>query len=103
MHYDFDDFVSRMSKLGYMEILTFADAECARAERAGAKEQERGSVGYAERIKSFLWFMRFGKRPVSADDEEFARYRPVVVELVEKGQYEPEALIEFELLLRCSA
>jgi hypothetical protein len=94
--YDFDDFIARMSRLDYPEILRQANSECGRAENAGSRQREQGSIKYAERIKAFLFYMQHGTRPSSATDHEFARYRPVVEALVEKGQYTPEALQRFD-------
>jgi hypothetical protein len=96
--FDFDDFLGRMAALDYPEILMQANSECGSIERISygvkgcVRNRADGSVRYAERIKAFLWFMRTGTRPGSADDYEFQRYRIVAEALVKKGQFKPEVL-----------
>ena len=100
--YDFHDFLARMAKLDYHEILRQAEAECQRVEKVsygvrGAPRQRKfGSVQYASRIKAFLFFMRHHHRPGSASDSEFRSYRDVVKALVQKGEFKPEALYAFK-------
>ena len=86
--YDFDDFLTRMAKLDYHEILRQADEECGRAERS------RDGGAHAARIKSFIWFMNNFKVPGSHPDD-LSSYKPVVVALVDKGQVKPEVLAVF--------
>jgi hypothetical protein len=42
-------------------------------------------VQYTQRIKQFLFFVRYWDRPVGVTDDDFATYRPVVEALVAKG------------------
>jgi hypothetical protein len=100
--YDFESFLKRMSTLDYDVILTQASAEVAQVERVsfrvkGAPSQrEHGSSAYASRIKAFLFYLRSGTKPGSANASEFSMYKPVIVELVNKKQLKPEILRQFE-------
>lgn len=99
---NFDNFIDRMARLGYEEILREADREAGSAERSTrrirsvVKRKQSGGREYVERIGSFLYFMRFGARPSGARDSDFLKYRRVVEALVERGEMEPAALRLFE-------
>lgn len=101
MTYDFDAFLERMAKLDYLKIIAVADEECGRVESfsrrvPGAVERrKRGSLQYAAKIKGFLFYMRYGKRPQGVSDSDFQKYKVVVEALVRKKQYKPEVLNAF--------
>ena len=96
--YSLKRFLTEIEDLDYSEMITQAEAQVRWVEsisygRPGAVEaRKQGSPEYAERIKSFLFWLRFGTRPAGIDNEEFALYRPVADALVEKGQLNPEIL-----------
>ncbi len=57
--------------------------------------RKMGSVGYAQRIKEFLYFMRYGQKPDGVSAEDFHKYHPVVKSLVDKDQLKPGILTMF--------
>jgi len=88
--FDFHRFIERMADIADVPaILREAEAACLRAEHA------KESV-YRRRLGEFMWYMRYGTQPGSATRWEFAEFRPVVVALVEAGQWKAEALARFE-------
>lgn len=99
--YNFQDFLERMARLDYHDILREADAECGRVQkvssrvRGAPRQRKMGSLQYLQRIKEFLFFMQHGIRPATASESDFQSYRPVVETLVEKGQIKPETLEVF--------
>lgn len=101
--YDFDAFLRRMRGLDYEDIIRNAEAEATSAEgssflmRGAPRRRALGSVEYASRVKAFLFYLRTGSRPGSANDSEFLSYRPIVEALVAKGRFKPEALEAFDL------
>jgi hypothetical protein len=81
---NFGAFLSKMATLDYLDILLEANVECTRAEFA-ADSGRLDTVQYTQRIKQFLFFVRYWDRPVGITDDDFAAYRPVVEALVAKG------------------
>jgi hypothetical protein len=98
MRYDFHDFIQRMAKLDYIDILKTANAECGHVEsqlsgvRGAPQRRKEGGVEHAAKIKRFLYYMRYGDRPGGISDGEFSSYRPAVEALIAKGQFKKEAL-----------
>jgi hypothetical protein len=96
--YDFRAFLERMAPLSYASILREAELECGSVERTlyvvkGApKRRDNGGSAYVEKIRAFLFFMRYGTRPGSASDADFRAYKLVVQALVERGEFKPDAL-----------
>ena len=68
-HCSFEEFVSVADKWTYQEIITRADREATEAERryyhSTTPENEKAHCGqaYAERLKGFITFMRYGIKP----------------------------------------
>lgn len=99
--YDFNDFLHRMSALDYHDILIKADQEAANIEKGsfkakGAVERRNmGSLEYAQKIKEFLYFMRYGQKPAGVSAEDFQKYYHVVKPLVDKGQFKSSILTMF--------
>jgi hypothetical protein len=99
---DFDNFIDRMSRLSYEEILREADRAAGATERSVKRirtvveRRQSGGRKYVERIGAFLYFMRFQSRPSGASDSDFLKYRRVIEALVNRGEMEPEALRVFD-------
>lgn len=72
---DFDEFVSKTNGRDYHDIIYMADREATAAERrsyhstASDEEKSRCGQAYAECLKSFITYLRYGVKPacVSAD------------------------------------
>lgn len=93
LSYDFNDFLRRMSSLDYHDILIKAEQEGTNVEKGSSKvkgaveRRKMGSLEYAQKIKEFLFFMRYGQKPAGVSDEDFQKYYDVVKHLVDKGQF----------------
>ena len=100
--YDFSKFLEAMSRIEYLEMLSLAEQEYmdanARADdpKADPKARGSGSREYARQVGDFLYFIRRGKRPTDAPDQEFALYRPICEDLVKKKQFDPSILDLFK-------
>lgn len=100
--YDFHAFLDRAMTMEWHEILKAAENECAAAESAsyGTKgavaARSAGSARYAEQLKELLFWLRYGKRPFSADDHAWMTFRPLAAHLVEIGNLKPEVLREWD-------
>jgi hypothetical protein len=99
--WDFDAFLETAKTLRVVELNKYGEDEAYRAENAGrgeagARNRELGSAEYAMRVREFLYYLRTGQRPQGAGPPDFARYRPVVVALVERGDFLPNALEAFD-------
>ena len=95
------EFLAAMVGKGFPEIFNAADEECGIAEhrsrgKKGKEAKEMGSMRYAASLKSFLFFLRFGRRPSGISDQEFAMYRPICEALVQKGDLLPSVLELFK-------
>lgn len=99
--YDFGQFLEKIAGLSHAQMLHAGETECAIAEGAGTgpggpRQREVGCMEYAHRIRSLLWYLKTGTRPDSAGDGDFASYRPLVLALIARGDFRPEALRSFE-------
>jgi len=99
--YDFDDFLCRMSALGYLDILFKANKETTNVEKGSAgvkgavERRKMGSLEYVQKIKEFLFFMQHGQKPAGVSAEDFQKYYQVVKPLVDKGQFSSSVLTMF--------
>jgi len=63
---DFDEFLQRMRDRGYLEVIYLADKEATEAERlqyrsrAKRLDPSEACVSYADLLKGFIRFMRYG-------------------------------------------
>ena len=99
--WDFDAFLEMAKTLRVVELNKYAADEAYRAENAGrgqggARNREFGSAEYAIRMREFCNCLRTGQRPQGVGPLHFARYRPVVAALVERGDFLPNALEAFD-------
>ena len=90
MAYDFRDFLNKVMDMRPLEIISFGTQEGTKADklsqgRGGKLAREAGSLDYAKKIESFLFFLQNVRRPSGIDDEEFQKYKIIVEALVEKG------------------
>ena len=87
--------------MSYPEILRYAEQEANRVEnrsynvKGAIRQRNLGSMDYVNRIGEFLFWMRCGKRPAGASEDDFQLYRIVAEKLVTKGQFKPTVLEEF--------
>jgi hypothetical protein len=80
---DFKEFISLADKWNYQDIITRADREATEAERrfyhSNAPEDEKMLCGqaYAECLKGFIAFMRYGIKPASLDPEALRHFNRI--------------------------
>lgn len=97
--FDFSSFLVRVEEMGLLEILSAANAECARAEHASSsvpgatRNREAGSIAYGTRVKQFMFYLQSGSYPAGVDSSDPRLYLPVVRRLVQKGQL-PHAYLD---------
>lgn len=81
---DFDDFVQKTNGCNYDDIIAMADREATEAERrrylARSSQEEKALCGreYAECLKSFITYLRYGIKPACIAPEvcqQFDRIR----------------------------
>mgnify|MGYP006288776273 FL=1 len=76
---DFDDFVSKTTGSDYHEIIYLADREATAAQRrvfhTGVSDDEKARCGYqyAECLKDFIAYLRYGIKPACISQEALVR------------------------------
>lgn len=76
---DFDDFVSKTTGSDYHKIIYLADREATAAQRrvfrTGVSDDEKARCGYqyAERLKGFIAYLRYGIKPACISQEALVR------------------------------
>jgi hypothetical protein len=87
---DFEEFVAVANEWNYQDIITNADREATEAERrfyhSNVSENEKALCGhdYAECLKGFIAFMRYGIKPTRLDPktlQHFARIREEAMQI----------------------
>lgn len=96
-----NEFLEAMVGKDFTTVFNAADRECEIAEhrsrgKKGKEAKEMGSMRYAASLKSFLFFLRFGRRPSGISDQEFAKYRPICEALVQRGDLLPTVMELFK-------
>lgn len=99
--YDFRHLIDQVKDMNYLDILQYAEKEADRVEsisygkKGAVRAREQGSARYVDQIGAFLFWMKSGRRPAGATDEDFQFYRIVAEKLVEKKQFNPQVLEMF--------
>jgi hypothetical protein len=76
---DFDDFVRKTTGRDYHEIIYLADREATAAQRrvfhTGVSDEEKTRCGYqyAECLKGFIAYLRYGIKPACVSEEALVR------------------------------
>ncbi len=71
---DFDEFLERVRDRNYLEVIYLADKEATEAERLRYRSRIRRPdppemcAGYADALKGFIRFMRYGVKSPSIED-----------------------------------
>lgn len=71
---DFDEFIERLRDRDYLEVIYLADKEATEAERlkyrsrAGRTICSEACVAYADALKGFIRYMRYGVKSPSVED-----------------------------------
>jgi hypothetical protein len=71
---DFDEFLESVRDRDYLEVIYLADKEAAAAERLKCRSRTRklappeACAGYADALKGFIRFMRYGVKSPSMED-----------------------------------
>lgn len=86
---DFDEFMDGIRDLDYLQVIYLADKEATAAERLKYRSRTTTLVppkaceGYADALKGFIRFMRYGVKTPSMEDalnEEIQAFREAVLE-----------------------
>jgi hypothetical protein len=86
---DFDEFMDSIRDLDYLQVIYLADKEATEAERLKYRSRARrlappeACEGYADALKGFIRFMRYGVKSPSMEDtlhEEFQAFREAALE-----------------------
>jgi len=100
-NFDIRKFVEKIKEEDLPEIIEKTSREAKRIEnksfnKKGAKRaRKEGSIEYLENLKGLLFFLKKGKKPDSVSDEVFQKYRPIIKNLVQKGELKKEILEKF--------
>lgn len=76
---DFDDFIRQAGGCDFDDIITMADREATAAQRrvfqTGVSEEEKTLCGYqyAECLKDFIAYLRYGIKPACVSEEALVR------------------------------
>lgn len=91
---DFDEFIESVRDRDYLEVIYLADKEATEAERLKYRSKARSIVppeacdGYADVLKGFIRFMRYGVKSPSMEDtshEGLQAFREAALESYMKG------------------
>ena len=89
---DFKEFINNIKDNNCKEIIKLAKKELHRV-----RAHDKADTEYAEILRGFLFFMQWGKKPNAIDEQQFQVFKPVLENLVEKGDYfRPEHLRYFQ-------
>lgn len=81
------------------EILGFCVLEYKSAEQLlyrSKKGEKHWIRNYVDVIKGLGWFLQTESKPAGVSDQDFELYRPIIEDLVKKGQINPEVLELFK-------
>ena len=85
---DIKEFIDAIKDKDYYEAIYLADKEATEAERLNFRPREatvaKGCPRYADRLKSFIHFMRYGIRSRSIEDQEFRTLQSLREALLEE-------------------
>ena len=108
--YDFNEFISSVKDLGYVEMIKAADREAGAVEhnlygrgKNSRAKQQGGGREYRNLLGGFLWLLRTGGKPSSLDAHDFHRMRPAIESLVQRGIMKQEALAVFGVVTQTAA
>ena len=92
--FNFIEFIDTVKDTDRLDIQRLAESEATEAEKIA---QIKGyGQNYAEVVRGFLYFMRYGQKPGGIEDEHFQMFRDVCEKLVAKKQLLPEVLKMFD-------
>lgn len=100
--FSLEHFLDEVKDLRLVQMIERAEQEVRWVESisygvSGAVEtRKEGGPEYAASIKSFLFWLRYGRRPFGASGGEYELYRPIAVELVNKKDLKPTVLDQFD-------
>lgn len=84
---DIQTFFDKLNGMSFFDIIETADAEATAAERCayrlGIREAGCPQKQYADTIKEFISFMRYGVRPSGVDPSVFKRYEDVRLQVLD--------------------
>ncbi len=96
--YNFGDWLQSQIGKDFTELLKNGEEDAAEAEvgsvgvKGAVQKRESGSLEFAQRVKQFLFFLRYGEKPDSVSDIDWQSYRPIIEALVKKRQMNDEVM-----------
>lgn len=75
------DFFSAVKDRDYFDVIYLADREATEAERmllkpqASVSTRNRCGEGYAQRLKQFITYLRYGLKPKGIENDEFKLFQ----------------------------
>ena len=92
--FNFKEFINAVKDKDKSDILRLAESEATEAEK---NSQIKGyGQNYVEAVREFLYFIRYGQKPVGLEEEYFHMFRIVCENLVAKKQLLPKILKLFD-------
>ena len=79
----FEEFIEKVEAEDFMDLMYRTEIEATEAERwkyrphAPVEKKENCGIHYAETLKNFLFYMRYGIRPGGVSDDIFVAFRHV--------------------------
>lgn len=99
--YDIDEFIKHIKAMDLINVIVTMNHELcdARTNLKGSNKKENGGDGtlYIFLLRSFLYFLQTGKRPLGLRDEDFNKLLPVVQNLVNKKMVNAKYLTAFDI------
>jgi hypothetical protein len=103
--YDFDAFISRVQNLSYRDMLRQAHREADQVVahsyhvRGAPRARQQGRLHYVDQLSALIYYLEHGARPHDVAAADWPRYRPLIVNLVARGDLLPSALAAYDQTL----
>jgi hypothetical protein len=100
--FNFEEFLKAMLNKDFSEIIKMAEQEAYDVENrlykggGGFQARKTGGLTYSKKVGEFIFFIRYGIRPSSTSNEDFAKYLPICNALIQRNQIKPSVLDLFK-------
>ena len=100
MIYDLNDFILKYQDADFITLITQISKEVQHLDalfmRLRRNEYDNGLTYYREHVGDFLFYLNTGVVPAGIQITGLEHFRPIIENLVNKGQFRPEALNIFK-------